>query len=201
MTPTESSLLHPLVPGGSIAGDWFTKKIPFNIEAGENTLLDSSHCFKNFFSKLPIGLKIGSHCTLFRTTIATEENGMVQIGDYCYFDNAAIVATEKISIGNRVFIAAGVTIVDSDFHPIAPAARLADTIALSPIGNYDRRPKISSKPVIIEDDVWIGFNATLLKGVRVGAGSVIMPGSVVTQDVPPHSTVMGNPATTHNSQP
>jgi acetyltransferase-like isoleucine patch superfamily enzyme len=67
-------------------------------------------------------------------------------------------------IGNRVFIAGGVTIADSDFHPMDPAARLADTIALSPIGNSKNRPVITSKPVIIEDDVWIGFNATILKG-------------------------------------
>ncbi|RYZ29321.1 MAG: acyltransferase [Chitinophagaceae bacterium] len=198
MESSESSLLHLLVPGSLVQGDWFTKKIPSNIEAGENTQLDSSHCFKNFFSKLPVGLKIGSNCTLFRTSIATEENGMVEIGNDCYLANAAVVATEKISIGNRVFIAGGVTIVDSDFHPISPAARLADTIALSPIGNYDKRPRISSKPVVVEDDVWIGFNATLLKGIRVGAGAVIMPGSVVTQDVLPHTTVTGNPATQHN---
>ncbi len=91
-------------------------------------------------------------------------------------------------------IAGGVTIADSDFHPIAPAARLADTIALSPVGNRQRRPLVSTKPVIIEDDVWIGYNATILKGARVGAGSIVAPGSLVIEDVPPMSEVAGNPA-------
>src|SRR5829696_590126 len=131
MTPTEHNLLHHLVPGAFLEGDWFNRMIPSNIETGENTLLDSSHCFKNFFSKLPVGLKIGSGCTLFRVSIATEENGFIQIGSQCYLANAAVVASQKIIIGSRVFVAGGVTIVDSDFHPIAPAARLADTIALS----------------------------------------------------------------------
>jgi acetyltransferase-like isoleucine patch superfamily enzyme len=50
------------------------------------------------------------------------------------------------------------------------------------------------RPVVIEDDVWIGWNATILKGVRVGAGAVVEPGAVVTRDVPPGARVAGNPA-------
>ncbi len=119
---------------------------------------------------------------------------MIEIGDDCYISNASLVCSEKISIGNRVFISGGVTIADSDFHPLDPAMRLADTIALSPIGNSKNRPVIKSKPVIIEDDVWIGFNATILKGVHIGAGAVIQPGSLVTEHVPAGITVAGNPA-------
>jgi maltose O-acetyltransferase len=51
-----------------------------------------------------------------------------------------------------------------------------------------------SAPVIIEDDVWIGFNATILKGVTIGKGAVIQPGSVVLKDVPAGAVVSGNPA-------
>ena len=47
---------------------------------------------------------------------------------------------------------------------------------------------------MIDDDVWIGPNATILKGVRIGAGAWIEPGSMVTRDVPPGARVMGNPA-------
>ena len=49
--------------------------------------------------------------------------------------------------------------------------------------------------IVIEDDVWVGPNATILKGVTIGAGSFIEPGSLVTRDVPPRSRVLGNPAT------
>ncbi len=83
---------------------------------------------------------------------------------------------------------------DSDFHPIAPAARLADTVALSPVGNRRNRPTVEARHVIIEDDVWIGYNATILKGVRVGAGAVVAPGALVFRDVPPGVEVEGNPA-------
>ena len=50
------------------------------------------------------------------------------------------------------------------------------------------------EPVVVEDDVWIGPNATILKGVRIGAGSIIEPGAMITRDIPPGSRVIGNPA-------
>ena len=185
---------HLLRPGGKIDGDWFDGKIPVNIQVGENTVLDSSFCFKHYFSGLEVGLKAGSHVTFWRTSIAAEENAMIEIGDYSYIANASLVCSQQISIGNYVFIAGGVTIADSDFHPIDPAARLADSIALSPMGNRKKRPPIKTLPVIIEDDVWIGFNATILKGVRIGAGATIQPGALVIENVEPGSVVSGNPA-------
>lgn len=190
----DKNRFHVLQPGTEIPGDWFPGKIPANIEVGKNTVIDSSACFKNYFSGLPAGFKVGHDVTLWRTSVAAEENGFIEIGDYCYIANASLVCSEKITIGNYVFIAGGVTIADSDFHPVAPAARLADTIALSPLGNRSKRPKISTFPVVIEDDVWIGFNATILKGVHVGAGAVIQPGALVIEDVDADTVVAGNPA-------
>jgi acetyltransferase-like isoleucine patch superfamily enzyme len=175
-------------------GDWFHGKIPANIVVGENTVMDSSVCFKNYFSTLSVGLRVGDNVTFWRTSLAAEEKALIEIGDNCYLANASLVCSEKISIGSNVLIAGGVTIADSDFHPIAPAARLADTIAISAVGNRSKRPPISTKPVIIEDDVWIGFNATILKGIRIGAGAIIAPGALVIGDVPPQTEVAGNPA-------
>ena len=93
-----------------------------------------------------------------------------------------------------MLVAGGVTSADSDFHPLAPAARLADTVALSPVGDRKRRPAVETRPVVIEDDVWIGYNATILKGVTVGAGALVAPGALVVRDVPPGAEVAGNPA-------
>jgi len=191
---TQEKLLFPIIPGQKIPDDWYNGIIPSNIEVGENSVMESSFSFKYFFSSLPVALKVGNSVTLWRTAISTEENGFIEIGDYSYITNASLVCSQKISIGKRVFIAGGVTIADSDFHPLDPVLRLADTIALSPIGDSKKRPLISSKPVVIEDDVWIGFNATILKGVHIGAGAVIQPGALVTEHVPAGTTVAGNPA-------
>ncbi len=185
---------HPLVPGASLPGDWYPGRIPTNVEVGANSVIDSSFCFKHYYAAGPLGLRVGRNVTIWRASLATDEDGLIEIGDDCYLANASLVCCARITIGSRVFIAGGVTITDSDFHPIGPAARLADTVALSPIGDRKRRPPIEARPVVIEDDVWIGYNATILKGVRVGAGAVLAPGALVIRDVPPGAHVAGNPA-------
>jgi hypothetical protein len=130
---TLRSIFHPLIAGEKIPGDWYAGIVPANIEVGENTMTDSSFCFKHFFSSLATGMRVGNNVTLWRTAISTEEHGFISIGNDCYITNASLVCSQKILIGDRVFIAGGVTIADSDFHPMDPAARLADTIALSPV--------------------------------------------------------------------
>jgi len=191
---TETRLFYKLEPGVQLPGDWFAGRIPLNVVVGEETVIDSSFCFKHFYSKHDVGLRVGRCTTIWRASLAADEDGVIEIGDYCYIANASLVCSERIEIGSRVMIAGGVTIADSDFHPLAPAARLADTVALSPVGDRARRPRIETRPVRIEDDVWIGYNATILKGVTIGAGALVGPGALVLRDVPAGAEVAGNPA-------
>jgi len=100
----------------------------------------------------------------------------------------------ELRVGDYVVIGWNATIADTDFHPIAPAERIADAIACSPLGKGRPRPEVLRRPVIIEEDVWIGPNATVLKGVRLGAGAFVEAGALVTRDVPARARVMGNPA-------
>jgi acetyltransferase-like isoleucine patch superfamily enzyme len=190
----ERPLYHLLQPGKSVEGDWCNFPIPTNMEVGANTMFDSSFTFKNFFSMLPIGMKVGSNVTIRSAILSTEPNGYIEIGDFTMILNASIASYKSITIGNHVYIAGGVNIVDTDFHPIAPAERMADTIALSPAGDKTNRPSFNSESVIIEDGVWIGFNATVLKGVRIGKGAIIQPGTVVIKNVEAGTVVSGNPA-------
>ena len=185
---------HALVPGRPLAGDWFPGKIPANVVAGPSCVVDSSFCFKHYYAVGDVGLRLGQGVTIWRTNLAIEEHGRIEIGDHCYLANASLACSELITLGARVMVSGGVTIVDSDFHPMSPALRLADTIALSPAGDRRRRPPLASSPVRIEDDVWIGQNAAILKGVRIGAGALIAPGAVVVRDVSPGAHVAGNPA-------
>jgi acetyltransferase-like isoleucine patch superfamily enzyme len=189
-----TSALQRLTPGAALEGDWFPGRIPANVVAGEGVLIDSSFCFKHYYARAPVGLRLGSHVTIWRTALSVEPDGVLEIGDHCYLANASLVCSHRITLGARVMVASGVTIADSDFHPIAPAARLTDTIALSPVGDRRRRPAVEALPVVIEEDVWIGCNATILKGVRVGAGAVIAPGAMVLRDVRAGGYVAGNPA-------
>ena len=104
------------------------------------------------------------------------------IGDDFGMTGGALIAMQQIEIGNRVWIGANALITDGDFHPLSPTVRRREPAAGA------------SAPVCIEDDVFIGTRALVLKGVQVGSGSVIGAGSVVTRDVAPGTMVAGNPA-------
>jgi acetyltransferase-like isoleucine patch superfamily enzyme len=104
------------------------------------------------------------------------------------------MCAERITVGKRVVISYNVTIADSDFHPIDPVARKRDAMANAPQGDRSQRPPYVTRPVTIEDDVWIGIGAIILKGVTVGRGARVGAGAVVTSDVPAGKMVAGNPA-------
>jgi acetyltransferase-like isoleucine patch superfamily enzyme len=161
---------------------------------GPNSLINGSLAFKRFHSRRDPGLTIGVCSTMDGVHFAVGEQGYVEIGDYCYFTSAVILCELEVRIGNYVVIGWNASITDTDFHPIGPAERIADAIACSPLGKGRPRPEIVRRPVIIEDDVWIGPNATILKGVRIGCGARVEAGALVTRDVPAGSRVIGNPA-------
>lgn len=186
--------LQPLVAGRKLANDWFDGPVPENLCVGEGTRIDSSHSFYHFKSQLPDALSTGRNVTIWRTALSVGEGARLVIGDDCYLCNASLVSAEAITLGDRVMVSVGVTIADCDFHPTEPAARIADTIALSPSGDRSKRPAIKARPVIIGNDVWIGPNATILKGVTIGDGCHIAPGAVVLSDLPAGSQAAGNPA-------
>lgn len=178
----------------TVAGAWSNGTPPANVKLGGGTLLTGELAFKRFHSVEPDALIIGNGCTMDDVHFDLGKNGRLSIGDYCYFTYAVLLCELEIHIGNYVVIGWNTTIGDTDFHPIAPAERIADAIACSPLGKGRQRPLVLKRPVVIEDDVWIGPNSTILKGVRIGAGSWIEAGSVVTRDVQPRSRIMGNPA-------
>src|SRR5213079_3044195 len=105
-------------------------------------------------------------------------------------------AEDRIDIGSHCLVSWNVGIADSDFHPLEPAQRIIDSQALAPFFK-DRppRPRLKTAPVKICDNVWIGMNAVILKGVTIGENSVVAAGAVVTKSVEPNVVVAGNPAT------
>ena len=175
-------------------GRWIDGKLPANVQLGSSSIITSDYAFKRFHSKLNPALIIGDRCTMDGVHFAIGEKGYIKTGHYCYFTNAVLLCELEIEIGDYVVIGWNTTIADTDFHPIAPAERVADSIACSPLGKNRTRPEIVRKKVFIEDDVWIGPNATILKGVHIGAGAFIEAGTLVVSDIPPRARVIGNPA-------
>ena len=124
------------------------------------------------------------------------KNAVLIIGADCYIgDESRIWCAKNITIGDRVLIAHNVNIFDTATHPIDKRIRYEHEKIVKKHGiSADNYFDISESPVIIHDDVWIGCNCVILKGVEIGAGSIIGAGSVVTKDVPPNTMVAGNPA-------
>jgi acetyltransferase-like isoleucine patch superfamily enzyme len=174
-------------------GRWADGEMPANVFVGMDTLITGDYAFKRFRSRRNPALVIGDGCTIDGVHFAVGEDGSLRVGDYCYFTNAILLCEQEIQIGSYVVIGWNATIADTDFHPIEPAERIADAIACSPLGKGRPRPKVARLPVVIEDNVWIGPNATILKGVRLGAGALVEPGAMVTRNVPPGARALGNP--------
>jgi acetyltransferase-like isoleucine patch superfamily enzyme len=120
------------------------------------------------FKPCSIEVKLGARLTI------GDDSGMSGVSIYC---------TRDIEIGRHVKIGANVCIWDTDFHSTDAAERRVDDPA-----------QVPSKPIKIGDDVFIGANSLILKGVTLGDRVVVGAGSVVTRNIPADEIWAGNPA-------
>ena len=141
-------------------------------------------------------LNIGENCTIKssflsnlvglsqRTIIVSRtEEAKINIGNNVGISGATIYARKSISIGDNTLIGGNVKIFDNDFHPIEVDAR-----------NTDDKDAIGTREVAIGKDCFIGCNALILKGTKIGDGSVVGAGSVVCGEFPRGVVIAGNPA-------
>lgn len=125
-------------------------------------------------------LEVGAVDVFSGSRITVNPGAILKLGNMKMNQGVVIECFRSITIGNDVGIAEGVVIRDSDNHPII--------INDCPISQD------VSAPIVIEDHVWIGMNAIILRGETIGEGSIVAAGSVVSRNVPPHSLVSGVPA-------
>ena len=141
-----------------------------SVTMGKNVIINSSK-YKNI---------IGGDT---RTSIVVRKSGNLTIGNNVKISNSAIYCTDKISIGENVMIGGSTKIWDTDFHPLNPQER-----------NTNPNEGFNSRPIIIEDNVFIGGFSIILKGVTIGKNSIIGASSVVSKNVPSNEIWGGNPA-------
>ncbi len=142
-----------------------------SLEIGNNVIIKSS-----FLSNL-IGL-------YSRSIIVTRTpEAVIKIGDNVGISGATIYARKYIEIGENTLIGGNVKILDNDFHPTEIEARIADD-----------KSKIGTRPVIIGKNCFIGCNAIILKGARLGDGCIVGAGAVVTGEYEDNCVIAGNPA-------
>ena len=128
--------------------------------------------------RVVVGDRVRIRAIPWTTELAALAGGLLDIGDGVFINSGvSISACKSVTIGSNCQIGPRVLIMDNDFH-----------VAGDPL----RHPQ--SSPVVIEDHVWIGAGAIVLKGVRIGRRASIGAGSVVTRDVAADSVVAGAPA-------
>lgn len=157
---------------------------------GRNTKVGhAANCTCDKMKSITIGNNCDLHCN-----ISTQDNGKIKIGDNVTIRyGTKIGAVNNIDIGNNVIISNNVNIYDNNNHPTSVVEREKISHDLQNSENW-RWKYSSNKPVVIEDSVWIGERAVILKGVHIGYGSIVAMGAVVTKDIPPLSIAAGNPA-------
>lgn len=112
--------------------------------------------------------------------LATEPGGVLDIGARCYINyGCSLAASKLVKLGADCHIGTHCILMDNDFHRLEPERR-------------NERPE--SKPIVLEDNVWLGGRVIVLAGVTIGEDSVIGAGSVVTRDIPPKVIAAGVPA-------
>ena len=126
-----------------------------------------------------------------RGCIYTEPHSKITIGDRVGISSSSFWISKELTIGNDVKIGADTLVIDTDSHQID--YRLRKMIPHNSEEIKYLKSRIQSKTITIEDDVWIGAKCIILKGVTIGARSIVGAGSVVTKDIPSDCIAAGNP--------
>jgi len=130
-------------------------------------IIGDGNTFRSDESSNPIGI-------YHRCILSTRcEGAIIRIGNNSGLSGVTIRASENITVGNHILFGANTVITDSDGHP--------------------ERNLSKPKPVIINDNVWLGMNTIVLKGVVIGRNSIIGANSVVTSNIPENVIAAGNP--------
>lgn len=140
-------------------------------------------------------------CIRRRTRMDVAPWNKFELGDYSTIEDFSAInnGVGDVIIGNQTKIGLSNTIIGP--VTLGNDIRLAQNITLSGLNhNYQdiktpiHKQGVSTSPIVIEDECWIGANVVVLPGVTIGKHSVIAAGSIVTKDIPPYSVAVGNPA-------
>lgn len=146
----------------------------------------------------PDSISIGERSNIQGEILTFAHAGKIQIGKWLYLGPRSTIWSSDIngiSIGDRVLISYDVHIHDTNSHPLDAQKRFMQTRAILEQGHPKSDPGIKSAPITIGDDVWIGYGASIMKGVTIGARAIIGANCVVSNDVPEDAIVKAEPRT------
>jgi len=177
--------------------DWYPKAIPSNLVAGDQVYLDTSYSFACFHSEEKDGFQIGfASGNYLHSQFLAGKKGKIKIGKYSILESTSFLANSEITVGDHCMFSWGSYVTDTwiseQLKNSASRKEILKKIALSEKRIFDLN---HSKPVLIEDNVWVGFGAVIMPGVTLGRGCVVGCKAIIHENVPPYAVVVGDPAT------
>jgi acetyltransferase-like isoleucine patch superfamily enzyme len=185
----------PLEADRRVPYDWFDGRVPDSVDIDDEAYIESAFSFQECRAQAPHSIRIARGAHLYSATIFDiGERGRVEVGVCSMLNGARLICDERISIGSFATISWNVMFIDSYRVPTDPLLRRE---LLKRAGHAELLPRdrnATSAPIVIHDNVWIGFDVCVLPGVTIGEGAVVGARSVVVADVPAYFVVAGNPA-------
>lgn len=167
---------------GLILGKGITLRHPGKIQMGQNVAIDD-YVMLDASGAGEEGLQIDDHVIISRNCVVQGKTGYVRLGRKTDIGcNTMITSASGISIGAHVLIGGNCYIGGGRYFTEKLDVPMME------------QGVFSKGPVVIEDDVWLGANVTVLDGVHIGKGSIVGAGAVVTKDLPQYSVATGVPA-------
>jgi acetyltransferase-like isoleucine patch superfamily enzyme len=182
-------------PRWRLENDWYGGDIPANVTPGRHVYLDTSYAFATFHSERSPGLTLGEAAGVYdRSNFFVGPRGQMTVGAYTCLNATTLICNDRIDIGAHCLLAWGVVVTDTWPGPEVPlsvrraAMRAAAADPLRPL------PQASlPRPVVLGDNVWVGFDSVILPGVTLGRGCIVGCKTVVTADVSPYAVLVGTP--------
>ena len=180
---------------GTLAWDWYPGTVPENVLVDNDAYVETSFSFLLYRSEQQPGVRYGAGAsTYLGTMFDVGPGGRVELGDYALVHGARIICDDAVVIGDHALISWTVVLMDTYRLPRDPQQR---RVHLRRVVDDPARflpSAVSPRRIVIEPNVWIGFDAIVLPGVRIGEGAIVGARSVVRENVPAYTVVAGNPA-------
>ena len=180
-----------------IQDDWYPGGLPVNIKLADNIYIDSSYGFESIHSLQKDGLSLDEAMGCYgEVNFLISPYGKVAVGKFTVLNSTTLICNNSITIGNHCMLAWGSVITDSWAPTAGITVQTRGQLLIKSSSAPDRPFPFTSesKPVVIEDNCWVGFDAVIMPGVTLGRGSVISCKTVVDFNVPPYAVVGGSPA-------
>jgi acetyltransferase-like isoleucine patch superfamily enzyme len=179
-----------------IPDDWYPCGLPSNIVLGKDVYIDSSYGFAALDSEESCALTVGDASGVYdRAALIVGRRGRVTVGAFTVLNGTYVICDDRVDIGAHCLLSWGVVITDNWFGESASRAERRSALVKAAEDPLRHAPAVGTpRPVVLEDNVWVGFDAVILPGVTLGRGCVVGSRSVVSEDVPAYAIVAGDPA-------